>query len=115
MLAHLRKDGANVQMDVRWVQNLKAIVYAIVRVMEIVILNFEGFFEKRKGRSQLFRSSENTCEIIVGYSPIFVAVLSQSLSLSQELKGHIKVFCFGKNMKNVTYPSAGRTWTGYCK
>jgi len=92
MLAHLGQDGANVQMNVSWVQHLQAIIYALVRIVQIVILDLKSLLQIRKGRSQLLCSSENASKIIVGHCSVFIALLGQSLGFSQELKGNIKVF-----------------------
>ena len=45
VFAHLRKDGANVQMDISRIEHLEAVVDALVAVMKIVVLNFQGFLE----------------------------------------------------------------------
>lgn len=45
VFTHLRKDGTNVKMDISWIEHLEAIVDALVAVMKIVVLNFQGFLE----------------------------------------------------------------------
>ena len=51
MLTHLRKDGANVQMDVAWVRDLEALVNCLLAEVQVVVLNFQGFFQVRERTS----------------------------------------------------------------
>ena len=92
MLTHLGEDCANVQMNISWVENLQAIIDALVRIMKIVILDLKSLLEIRKSRSQLLCSSENACEIIVSHCSVFISLLGQSFSFPEKLKGNIKVF-----------------------
>jgi hypothetical protein len=41
VLAHLTKDGTDIEVNISWVQHLKAIVYTFRTEMEVVILYFE--------------------------------------------------------------------------
>ena len=65
MLAHLGEDGANVQVDVARVRDLQAVVNGLLAEMQVVILDFEGFFQVRKRATELFSSSEDASEIVI--------------------------------------------------
>ena len=47
MLAHLGEDRANIQVDVAWIRDLKALIDGLFAEMEIVILDLEGFLKVR--------------------------------------------------------------------
>ena len=49
MLAHLAQDGANVQVDVRWVQHLQTVVYALLAVVQIIIFDLQCLFQVAEG------------------------------------------------------------------
>lgn len=92
MLAHLTQDGADVQMDIRWVQYLKAIVNALITVVKIIVLDLKSLLEVGESRSKLLGSAENAREIIVRHSSVFVSFFGQSFSFSQKFKGDVEVF-----------------------
>ena len=91
MLTHLRKDSTNVEMNVAWVRDLKAILNCILTEVQVVIFNFESFFQIAEGTSQFLGSSENAGEIIVRYCSISITLLCKRDSFVQQLKGYVEV------------------------
>ena len=49
MLAHLTEDGANVKMDVGGVQDLEAVVHALLAVVQVVVFDLEGLLQEAEG------------------------------------------------------------------
>ena len=45
MLAHLRKNSADVQMNIGGVQHLEAVVYGFITVVKIVVFNLKSLFK----------------------------------------------------------------------
>ena len=92
MLAHLTQDGADVQMDIRWVQYLKAIVNALITVVKIIVLDLKSLLEVGESRSKLLGSAENAREIIVGHSSVFVSFFGECLGFSEKLQSNVEIF-----------------------
>ena len=91
VLVHLTQNGADVQMDISWVQDLKAVIDTLLAEVEIVILNLESLLEVAKSRSELLGSSEDTSEVVVSNGSILVTFLGKGFSLSEKFKCDVKV------------------------
>ena len=91
VLTHLTQNGANIEVDVRRVEHLQAVVDGLLAEVQIVVLDLESLLQVREGRAQFLCTSENACEIIISNCSVFVAVLGERLSLAQQLKCHIEV------------------------
>ena len=74
MFAHLAQNGTNIQMNVRWIEHLKAVINAVDTEVQIVVFYFKRLLKVAEGWSKLLCSSEYTSKVIVSYSSIFVAI-----------------------------------------
>lgn len=86
VLAHLRKNGANVQVNVAGVRDLEALIDGLLTEVQIVVLDLESFLEVAQRTSELFGAAEDTGEVVVGDGPVAVTFLSQTHGLVQQLK-----------------------------
>ena len=91
MLAHLRQDGADVQMDVARVRDLEAIVHRLLAEVQVIILDLERLLEVRQGAAELLSPSEDASKVIVGNGSITVAFLSEAHSLVEQLEADLEV------------------------
>lgn len=92
VLAHLAENRADVQVNIGGVEDLEAVVHALLAVVQIVILDLESLFEVAQSRSQLLRPPEDAREVVISNRSVLVAVLREGFSFSQKLKGYVEVF-----------------------
>lgn len=104
MFAHLRQDGANVEVDVARVRDLKAVVNGLLAEMQVVILDFEGFFKVGKCATELFSPSEDASEIVISNGSVSVTFLCETDCLVEELETHLEILLLkeahGENVAN---------------
>lgn len=91
MLAHLGEDGTNVEVDVARVRDLQAVVNGLLAEMQVVILDFEGFFKVRKRATELFSSSEDAREIVISNGSVSVAFLRETDRFVEQLEAHLEI------------------------
>ena len=77
MLAHLGENGADVKMDITWIRDLQTVIDCRLAVVQVIILDLEGLLKIRESASQLLSPPEDAGKVIVCYSAIPVALLSQ--------------------------------------
>ena len=83
VLAHLRQNCTDVQMDVAGVRNLKAVVNRLLAEVQVVIFNFEGFFQEAQRGSQLLRSSKDARKIVVSHCAVPITLICVGFCLLQ--------------------------------
>ena len=88
VLAHLRQNCADVQVDVAWVRHLQAVVHGLLAEVQVVVLNLEGFFEEGKCGAQLLRPPENASKVVVGHGTVAISLVRVRFRLLEELKRH---------------------------
>ena len=91
VLAHLRQDSANVQVDVAWVRDLQTVVNCMLTKVQVVVFDLECFFEVLEGGSEFLGATENAGEVIVRHCAVTITFLSQAHSLVQKLKRYLEV------------------------
>ena len=91
MLAHLRQNGADVQVDVAWVGHLQTVINCHLAEVQVVVLNLKGLLQIGQGTPQLLGASEDACEVIVSDGTVTVTLLCQGDSLVQQLQGHREI------------------------
>ena len=91
VLAHLREDGADVQVDVARVRDLEAVVHRLLTEVQVIILDLERLLEVGQGAAELLCPSEDACKVIVSNGSITVAFLGEAHSLVEQLKTDLEV------------------------
>ena len=91
MLAHLREDGADVQVDVARVRDLEAVVHRLLAEVQVIILNLERLLQVRQGAAELLCPSEDASKVIVGNGSITVAFLGEAHSLVEQFETDLEV------------------------
>lgn len=92
MLAHLTKNSADVEMNISWVEYLKAVFDCFIAEVQVVVLDFKGFLQITQSRPQLLSSSEDASKVVVGHGSVLVSFVGQGFGFSEQLEGNIEVF-----------------------
>ena len=91
VFAHLRQNGADVQVNVARIWNLKAIVHRLLAKVQVIILDLECLLQVRQRTAKLLSPSEDASEVIVGNGSITVAFLGEAHGLVQQLEADLEV------------------------
>ena len=86
VLAHLRQNGANVQVNVAGVRDLEALIDRLLTEVQIVVLDLKGFLKVAQRTSQLLSATEYARKVVVGDSSVAITFFSQTHGLVQQLK-----------------------------
>ena len=86
VLAHLRQDCTNVQVNVAWVRNLEALVHCLLTEVQVVILDLERLLEVGERTSQFLGATEDASEVIVCDGTVPVTFFCQTDCLMQQLE-----------------------------
>ena len=92
VLAHLGKDGTNVEVDVAGVGHLQAVVHGLLAEVQVVVLDFERLFQERKGGAELLGSAEDAREVVVGDCPVAVSLVGERFCLFEQFECDRVVF-----------------------
>ena len=91
MFAHLRQNGADVQVNVARIRNLKAVVHRLLAKVQVIILDLKRLLEVRQSAAQLLGPSEDTSKVIVGNGSITVTFLSEAHRFVEQLEADLEV------------------------
>lgn len=91
VLAHLREDGADVQVDVARVRDLEAVVHRLLAEVQVIILDLQRLLQVRQGAAELLCPSEDASKVIVGNGSITVAFLGEAHSLVEQFETDLEV------------------------
>lgn len=92
VLAHLGKDGANVEVDIAGVGHLETVVHGLLAEVQIVVLNFKRLFQEREGGAELLGSAEDARKVVVRDSPVAVSLVGERLRLFEQFECNRVVF-----------------------
>ena len=90
VLTHLTEDSADVEVNISGVQDLQAIINALLAKVQIVVLDLESLLQVCQGRPQLLGSTEDASKVVIGNRSVLVSIVGQGLSFSEELEGHVE-------------------------
>eukprot|EP00349_Pseudokeronopsis_sp_Brazil_P002752 CAMPEP_0202964618 /NCGR_PEP_ID=MMETSP1396-20130829/8699_1 /ASSEMBLY_ACC=CAM_ASM_000872 /TAXON_ID= /ORGANISM="Pseudokeronopsis sp., Strain Brazil" /LENGTH=211 /DNA_ID=CAMNT_0049686851 /DNA_START=209 /DNA_END=845 /DNA_ORIENTATION=+ len=91
VLAHLGKNGADVDVDVARIGNDQAIVNGLLRKVQEIVLYLQSLLQVVECASEFVCSSENAGVVVVCDSSVPVSFLRQRFRLPQQLQRHIEV------------------------
>lgn len=86
MLAHLGKNSADVQVNVAWVRDLKALVYCLFAKVQIVVLDFKGLLKIGKCAAKLFGAAEHAGKVIVCNGTVSIAFFCKTHCLVKQFQ-----------------------------
>ena len=116
MFAHLTENSTDIEVYVTWVTDLETVLHCLITVVQVVILYLQSLLQEVKSTAQLLSTTENACEVVVGHCSESVCLLSQRLSLAQQLQSHVEVvYRLRLYHWGLTYLSVGTTLTEYCR
>ena len=86
MFTHLRKDRTNIQMNITWVRHLKTIIHCLLTKVQVIILDFERFFQERKRTPQFFSAAEDTSEVVIRDGAVPITLIRVSFRFFQQFQ-----------------------------
>ena len=86
VLAHLGENRANVQVDVAGVRDLQALINGLLREVQIVVLDLQGFLQVGESTTQLLCAAEDASKVIVCNGAVPIALLCQTHRLVKQLE-----------------------------
>lgn len=91
VLAHLRQDGANVQVNIARVADLQAFVDSLLAEVQVVVFDLEGLLEVGERAAELFRPAEHASEVVISNGAVAISFLGQTHSLVEQLEADLEV------------------------
>ncbi len=92
MFAHLRENGADVEMDLAWVRKFETLINGdLVRGIEASVFEIECLLQIAKSIPQLACLAEETSIIVVGNGAKAVIILSKKLGLFKQVLAQLEV------------------------
>lgn len=84
VLAHLRENRTDVQMDIARIRHLEAVVHRLLTEVQVIVFDFQRFLQEAQRRPQLLRSSENAREVVISHGAVTVSLIRVGFGLLQQ-------------------------------
>lgn len=92
VLPHLREDGADVEMNVAGVGDLKTVIDCRLAEVQIVVLDLECLLQVGESAAKFLGAPEHAGEVVIGDGAVSITLLRQAHRLVQQFKRHLEVF-----------------------
>ena len=103
MLVHLAQNGANVEVDVRRIEHLQAVINRLVGEVQVIVLNFKRLLEVGEGGAELLSAAEDASEIVISDGAVLVSILRKALGFSEQFECDLEILCQWSGVFNLPF------------